>query len=865
MTQQKSPVTTVPKQPAAEQANAVKLQAAVVMHQQGRLEQAESLYQEILQSQPQHFDALQLLATIAVQRKNAAAAVELFEQALKIKPDSAEALNNRGAALRNLNRYEEALASYDHALKIKPDYIEALNNRGNVLRDLKRYQEALASYDRVLKIKPDYAEALGNRGDALRDLKRYEEALASYDHALKIKPDYADALNNRGNALRDLKRYEEALASYDHALKIKPNYADALNNRGNALLDLKRHKQALASYTDALKIKPDYAEALCNSGVALRVLKRHQEALASYDQALKIKPAYAEAFYNRGDVLHDLKRYQEALASYDRALKIKPDYADALNNRGNVLHELQCHEQALESYNHALKIKPDYAEALYNRGNILLDLKQPQAAIESYDRAVELEPEYVEAHWNSSLCHLQLGDFDQGWEKYEWRWQKDETKNKARNFSQPLWLGEEFLQGKTILLYSEQGLGDTLQFCRYAKQVADLGACVILAVQKPLLRLLNNLDGVAQLVAEGSVLPVFDFHCPLLSLPLAFKTGMASIPSAVPYLFAEQEQLIRWRQRLGGDGFKIGISWQGSTGKVDAGRSFPLNNFNLIAKMPNVRLISLQKNDGVEQLKTMPEGMKVETLGDDFDAGPDAFFDTAAVIKNLDLVITSDTAIAHLAGAMGCPVWVALKYAPDWRWMLEGGVSPWYPTMRLFRQNKRDDWEQVFNEMQSELMIMADKQIYPTPTVPVSWGELIDKITILEIKASKINAIAALANVKKELERLLTVAEKEAAVDQVIGDLRRALKSVNENLWDVEDKIREQEDKREFNQVFIDLARSVYRLNDERAEIKKRINLKMSSEIVEEKSYKGFCATIRQTALTQNECRGNAKETRLAD
>lgn len=833
---------------AATQANAVNLNTAITLHQQGRLVEAEAIYKEILLLQPQHFDALQLLAAIALQRKDSALAVELFDNALKIKPDSAEALNNRGAALRDLKRYEQALESYDQALKIKPDYIDALNNRGNVLRDLNRYEDALESYDRILKVKPDHAETHYNRGNALLDLTRYEQALESYNRALKIKPDHADALNNRGNALRSLNRYEEALDSYVRALKIKPGYANILNNHGNALLDLKRPEQALESYNRALEIQADYAEALYNRGAALRDLKRYEQALESYSGALKLKPDYVDALYNSGDILFNLNRLEEALECFNRVLKVKPDYAEALNNRGNALLGLQHFQEALASYDEALRIQPNYAQALYNRGNALLELKQLQAAIKSYEMAIMLEPEYVDAHWNSGLCYLQLGDFARGWEKYEWRRQKNETGDKARKFLQPQWQGKESLQGKTIFLYSEQGFGDTLQFCRYAKSVADLGAHVILEVQKPLLKVLEHLEGVAQLLAKGDVLPAFDFHCPLLSLPLAFKTDIESIPNTVPYLFAEKERISRWRENLGVRGFKVGISWQGNhAGKIDIGRSFSVGHFKLIAKIPSVRLISLQKNEGVEQLENQPENLKVEIPGHDFDSGPDAFIDSAAVISSLDLVITSDTAIAHLAGALGCPTWVALKHVPDWRWMLDGGDSAWYPTMRLFRQPKRGDWASVFNEMHAELLKLSkehlslgDMRAYSTPIVPVSWGELIDKITILEIKAVKINSAAAVANVKKELAQLQKTVEKEASADKAVGHLKRALKAINADLWQVEDKIREKEDKQEFDQAFIHLARSVYKLNDKRAEIKRQINIKMLSGMVEEKSYKGF-------------------------
>lgn len=315
-----------PSPAVATPVGAAKLGIALTLHRQGRLDQAEVLYREILQAEPLHFDALQLLATIATQRKNSATAVELFERVLKINPSHVNSLNNQGAALLDLKRYGEALERYDRALKIMPDFADALYNRGNALRDLKRHEEALESYSRALKVKPDYVMALNNRGTALLDLKRYEQALESYELALKIEPDFAEAHNNRGNVLRNLNRYEQALESYEQALKIEPNHADALYNRGNALRDLKRHEEALASYDRALKIEPGHAEVLNNRGTALRDLNRHEQALESYDYALKFKPDFAEALNNRGNVLHELKRYEEAVESYDRALKIKPDY-----------------------------------------------------------------------------------------------------------------------------------------------------------------------------------------------------------------------------------------------------------------------------------------------------------------------------------------------------------------------------------------------------------------------------------------------------------------------------------------------------------------------------------------------------------
>jgi len=392
-------------------------------------------------------------------------------------------------------------------------------------------------------------------------------------------------------------------------------------------------------------------------------------------------------------------------------IEIKPDYADAYNNRGVVLKELMRVDEALGSYDRAIEIKPDYAEAYYNRGNALKELKRLEEAIASYDRAIEIKPDYADAFWNKALSLLLNGDLIRGWEVYEWRWKVDSHTSLNRNFPQPLWLGFKDIAGKTILLHAEQGLGDTIQFCRYAKLVKSKGAKVVLEVPKALLGLLSGLEGVDEFVEKGKALPVFDYHCPLMSLPLAFKTALESIPNKIPYIQSNISNQNKWQERIGGAGFKVAICWQGSTkGKVDVGRSFPVSLFERLAKIDGVRLISLQKNEGVEQLKSLPVGMSVETLPDDFDSGENAFLDSAAVMRCVDLVITSDTALTHLAGALGVKTWLPLKYVPDWRWMLDRSDSPWYPNHRLFRQKTSDDWIGVFKEMETELKYLVSSE-----------------------------------------------------------------------------------------------------------------------------------------------------------
>ena len=428
--QPESPVATVNQpQDAVIEANASRLNEALAFHQQGLLDQAEAIYKEILLSQPQHFDALQLLATIALQRNDSLVAVELFDQALKINPHHPSTLSNRGNALFDLKCYEQALESYDSAIAINPGFAEAFNNRGSVLLELKRPEQALDSFERALTIWPDFVEALNNRGSALLELKRPEQALDCFGRAFRIQPGYIDALYNSGKALRDLNCPGQALDCYDGLLAISPDYAEAHYSRENALRDLilqgqevdghplklaikpddvdglncpeaalvcpKWPEQALDAFNRALAANPDNAEVLNSRGMALFDLNCPEQALASYERALAVKPDYAEALNNRGLALRSLKRPGPAVDSYNYALSIKPDYPEALFNRGNALRDLNRHGQALDSYHSALAFKPDYAEALYSRGNAWLTLNCPEQALGSYKRALTIKPDYA--------------------------------------------------------------------------------------------------------------------------------------------------------------------------------------------------------------------------------------------------------------------------------------------------------------------------------------------------------------------------------------------------------------------------------------------------------------------------------------
>jgi tetratricopeptide (TPR) repeat protein len=679
------------------------MKRAVAAYEHGRLGEADDLARAILGVRPDYFDAVHLIAVINARQRRFEEALASYDRALALRPDHFPALTNRGVTLHELRRFDEALANYDRALAMRPDYAEALFNRAITLQELERFEEALASHDRALALQPDQADAFINRGNTLRQLKRFEEALASYHQALVLKPNYFDALNNRGVTLHELKRFSEALASYDRALVLWPDHAGALNNRGITLHELKRFDEALASYDRALALQPDGAEPFSNRGNALRQLKRFDEALASYDQALALKPDYFDALNNRGVTLHELKRFPEALASYDCALALRPDHFAALTNRGVTLHELRRFDEALASYDRALAIRPDYAEALFNRGVTLYQLKQLDEALVCYDLALAVNPDYVDGHFNKALLHLLKGDYDAGWREYEWRWRRWKEQNLTpfkRDFTQPLWLGQTAIEGKTILLHAEQGSGDTIQFCRYAPLVAGRGARVLLEVPVQLKDLMASLVGVAEIIAGQDKPPDFDMHCPLLSLPLALGTRVESIPAQVPYFTVPPESLRRWAGAVGPKrNLRIGLVWSGSSGhKGDAIRSISLRSLLPLADL-DAEFVSLQKEVRGDDATALKERGDIVHFGDELNT----FADTAAVIANLDLVISVDTSVAHLAGALAKPVWVLLPFLPDFRWLLDREDSPWYPTARLFRQQAPGDWSGVISRVVIEL------------------------------------------------------------------------------------------------------------------------------------------------------------------
>jgi tetratricopeptide (TPR) repeat protein len=540
---------------------------------------------------------------------------------------------------------------------------------------------------------------------ALHQQQQLPEALALYAQVLQLQPSHFDALHLSGIVAAQRRDLPRALELMSQAINAHPQHAVAYVNRGAVLQDLGLWQQALDDYDSALARQPGQpgeADSHNHRGHVLKELKRYPEALESFDRAITLEPGRSVFYNNRGIALRLLGHYQRALAAFDQALALQPAYPQAFNNRGNTLNNLGRHQEALESYDQAIALQPGLATFHTNRGNILQALRQPQTALQSYRQAAALDPADAHAHWSLSLCLLQLGRFEEGWPAYEYRWERAEYRQrKSPHFSRPRWQGDEDIHGKTILLHGEQGFGDTLQFCRYVTDVARRGGRVVLEVQKPLCSLMRGLVGVHQVMAAGDAAPAYELQCPLLSLPLAFKTRLDTIPAAVPYLRAEPEKIAEWQGRLGPRTRpRIGLVWSGSSSHAhDRQRSIALAEF-LTLLPQGMQPVSLQKDlreADLAVLQSRPDLIHFgEALAD--------FNDTAALCELVDVVVCVDTSVAHLAGALGRPVWLLLPTNPDWRWLLDRSDSPWYPSARLFRQAVPGQWGDVLSGVRQALM-----------------------------------------------------------------------------------------------------------------------------------------------------------------
>ncbi|MES2740733.1 MAG: tetratricopeptide repeat protein [Pseudomonadota bacterium] len=501
---------------------------------------------------------------------------------------------------------------------------------------------------------------------------------------------------------------QQAAALYLDILAIEPDHFDALHLLGVYALQADDAAAGFDLIARAIEIDPRQALAHVNLGVTLQKLGRRDDAITSYQRALALEPEHLTALNNCANTLLDMQRYDDAIAYFERALRIDPAYPEALNNLGYTLIETGRHTEALVCLARALEVNPDYVAAHFNRANALQYLNQLEAAQQSYGAVLQREPTHVDANFNEGVCRLLAGDYQAGLPKYEWRWRKEGYRQLLQGFTQPLWQGLEALHGRTILLHSEQGSGDTIQFCRYAPALAALGAKVLLRVQPALVSLLSGLDGVHRVIGDNEPLPAYDMHCPIMSLPARFLSRPDTLP-APARLTPDPARVRAWGKRLGEHGGgagagRIGVCWSGNPEHDnDTRRSIRLIQFQRLLAGPG-HFVSLQKDvRAVDRLLLERDADTGFARLARFEAELTDFAETAALIANLDLIVTVDTAVAHLAASMEKPVWLLLPFAPDWRWMRERADSVWYATMRLWRQPSPGDWDSVLNAVAERL------------------------------------------------------------------------------------------------------------------------------------------------------------------
>jgi len=551
------------------------------------------------------------------------------------------------------------------ALGIEQDYQTAVRHHR-----AGRLHEAQALYRQVLSCQADHADALHLLAVVTSQLGKPEDAADLIRRAIALNPAAGHYFSNLGMVLAMTGQLDEAITAFERALALGPHVPEAHNNLANVLRDTGRLQKAIVGYRRTLALRPDYVEAMYNLAAALQLNDQLDEAADLLKTAIALRPSYPEAFNSLGDVLRERGRPEEAIAAFRKAVALRPQFVEACNNLGLALQEAGLFDEAVEVLR----------------------------------RACALSPELAEPRFALATALLARGDFEQGWPLYEARWR---MKSRAPEpaFVQPRWDGSS-LAGRRILLHGEQGLGDIIQFIRYVPLVRDRGGVCIVLCPPELRRLLEGQCGIEQVVDDGETRPPFDVHCPLLSLPGLLGTTLQTIPAQVPYLRPDEALATLWQDRLSHEppALKVGLNWAGSPlPRHNRHRSMPLATLAPLADVTGVRFYSLQKGNASHEANSPPAGMQLVNWSDDLHD----FADTAALISALDLAITIDTSVAHLAGALGQPAWVMLVRAPDWRWMLSRDDSPWYPKMRLFRQSQDRDWNNVVDQIARELRALT--------------------------------------------------------------------------------------------------------------------------------------------------------------
>lgn len=678
------------------------LESALTCHREGRLAEAEALYQKVLEHNPRQHDALRLLGILVRQQGNLSRALDLLQQARSVNAGSADVHHDLGLTWFELADYPKAIGAYNQALEIDREFAEARYNLGNAYYVQRDLESAAACFQEVRARRPEFAEVHFSLGLIEHDNGRSAEAIHCYEQAIQVRPDYPEAFLNMSLAYRSLGKLDLAVVHLQNALKLRPRYSEALLNLGLIHQETGQLSGASTCFRKVLSEHPDNVPAQLNLSMTLDGLNQLEEAENEARKAVKLAPDDPHVNGFLGALLIKSKKLAEAKFYSEKALALAPDFIPAQVNLAQVLLIENQLEEAATRCEFVLRSQPINCATLVCLGVIRTRQRRPWEAIEVLERALTANPEDASAEINLAISELLVGRFDPGWKHYDARWRSTLTACVPRPFKQKRWQGEDFT-GLTLLIHAEQGFGDTIQFVRYAKRVAERGGRVAFECQPSLKSLMCSVDGVDEVIGMGETLPSFDLQVPLLTLPEIFQTTLESIPKEMPYLTPPEPAPPVLSPRRKGE-FRIGMVWRGSKSQNDDQRPVPLNGLKPLFEIDRIRGFSFQVDSIDDELSRSDLKGKILPLGPSLTD----FSVTAALILQMDLMVTMDTAVCHLAGALGKPVWVLLAYAPDWRWLLDRSDSPWYPSMRLFRQVQFGEWSNPVERLKNDLQRLVE-------------------------------------------------------------------------------------------------------------------------------------------------------------
>jgi len=723
-------------------ADKVTFEEGLVLHKNGNLAEAKTIYESILKVNPKQFHALHMLGAIAIQSNNFQAAIDLITLAIEANPNIADFYSNRGVAFQNINNYEKAIHDFDRAITIQPQYLDAhfnrglalfhlheltksvesfdkaisINpqhalsyfNRGVALEGLNKILDATISYEKAISIKPDYWEAHFNLGHALQELKKPEEAIKHYNKVISLAPNFAEAFANRGLAFQELRRFEEAIASYDKAVDVNPNYVQAYSNRGNALQELSLFVDAINSYKKALSIDPLFIEAYSNMGTALHELSRFDDAIESYEKAITIKPDFAEAFYNLGRARKALNQFEESIVCFDKAINLKNNYDDAWCNKGVALHGLKRYKEAIRCYDKSIESNHNNSEAWSNKGATLAGLRQYEEAISHYEKSLIIKPMAADIQVNLAHAYLNIYNFTLGWNKYEWRLESKKNKAVKLITSKPAWTGAKN-HGK-LFIWAEQGIGDQIMYSSIFKELQAFSQKKIVSLDRKLIPLYQRSFPQFIFYEKNKILDETEYeeHIPIASLGRLFRKNLYDFKnSEFPYLLDDKEKTKEFTTKYKKPGkITCGISWKSANPDVGEDKSIPLDQLYDILKLDLIDFINLQYQNGSFGLTDQEKiyGSNINSI-DCIDIYND-IDSVASIISACDVIITCSNSTAHLAGALNKPTLLILPYASGrfWYWSEYEGRSLWYSSVKIFTQKNPLSWFEVIEEVKEYLL-----------------------------------------------------------------------------------------------------------------------------------------------------------------